>query len=83
MCLDHPEVQALVSTIEDRRVITYGEKPQADVRFHSAVVEGAGTNFAVTIRERKTGKMTEIRAAATHAGASQCVQRDGGNCGCA
>lgn len=60
MCLDHPEVQALVSTIEDRRVITYGENPQADVRFHSTVVEGAGTNFAVTIRERKSGKLTEI-----------------------
>ena len=32
MCLDHPEVQALVGRIEDRRVITYGENPQADVR---------------------------------------------------
>ena len=60
MCLDHPEVQSLVSTIEDRRVITYGENPQADVRFHNTVVEGPGTNFDVTIRDRKTGKLTEI-----------------------
>ncbi len=60
MCLDHPEVQALVSRIEDRRVITYGENPQADVRFHNTRVEGPGTNFDVTIRERKTGKLTEI-----------------------
>ena len=60
MCLDHPEVQALVSRIEDRRVITYGENPQADVRFHNCVVDGPGTNFDVTIRERKTGKLTEI-----------------------
>ena len=33
MCTDHPEVQALVAHIEDRRVITYGENAQADVRF--------------------------------------------------
>ena len=61
MCLDHPEVQALVSRIEDRRVITYGENPQADVRFHDCVVDGPGTNFDVTIRDRKTGKLTELK----------------------
>ena len=60
MCLDHPEVQALVSRIEDRRVITYGENPQADVRFHSCLVDGPGSNFDVTIRDRKTGKLTEL-----------------------
>src|SRR6476659_3496431 len=32
MCTDHPVVQRLVGRIEDRRVITYGENPQADVR---------------------------------------------------
>src|SRR5229473_1929338 len=32
MCTDHPVVQTLVGRIEDRRVITYGENPQADVR---------------------------------------------------
>ena len=32
MCTDHPEVQALVGRIEDRRIITYGFNPQADVR---------------------------------------------------
>jgi len=31
-CIDHPEVQALVGRIHDRRVITYGFNPQADVR---------------------------------------------------
>ncbi len=61
MCLDHPEVQALVSRIEDRRVITYGENPQADVRFHNCIVDGPGTNFDVTIRDRKTGKLTELK----------------------
>ena len=33
MCIDHPEVQALIGRIEDRRIITYGASPQADVRY--------------------------------------------------
>ena len=32
MCTDHPVVQTLVGKLEDRRIITYGENPQADVR---------------------------------------------------
>src|SRR6476469_4217228 len=32
MCIDHPEVQAMVARIRDRRVITYGFSPQADAR---------------------------------------------------
>ncbi|PZO78982.1 MAG: UDP-N-acetylmuramate--L-alanine ligase [Mesorhizobium amorphae] len=55
MCTDHPEVQALVGRIEDRRVITYGENAQADVRFLNHRMEGAASRFDVLIRERKTG----------------------------
>src|SRR6266851_7803028 len=32
MCIDHPVVQSIVGKIEDRRIVTYGENPQADVR---------------------------------------------------
>src|SRR4051795_2278366 len=32
MCIDHPVVQTLIGKIEDRRIITYGENPQADAR---------------------------------------------------
>ena len=32
MCIDHPVVQTIVGKIEDRRIITYGENPQADAR---------------------------------------------------
>jgi UDP-N-acetylmuramate--alanine ligase len=31
-CIDHPEVQALVGRIRDRRVVTFGFSPQADVQ---------------------------------------------------
>lgn len=53
MCTDHPEVQALVSHIEDRRVITYGENAQADVRFGNHRMDGATSIFDVVIRDRK------------------------------
>ena len=32
MCTDHPVVQSMVGHIEDRRIITYGQNPQADVQ---------------------------------------------------
>jgi UDP-N-acetylmuramate--alanine ligase len=55
MCLDHPEVQTLVGEIEDRRVITYGENLQADVRFENMRFEAGNSLFDVTIRDRITG----------------------------
>ncbi|MGQ2902066.1 UDP-N-acetylmuramate--L-alanine ligase [Neoaquamicrobium sediminum] len=60
MCIDHPEVQALVSRIEDRRVVTYGENKQADIRFSNMHMDGATSVFDVTIRDRKTGAVEEI-----------------------
>jgi UDP-N-acetylmuramate--alanine ligase len=56
MCLDHPEVQALVSRIEDRKVVTYGANPQADVRFMNVRMEGPVSVFDVEIRRRRTGQ---------------------------
>jgi UDP-N-acetylmuramate--alanine ligase len=54
MCLDHPTVQELVGRIEDRRVITYGENPQADVRLLDVDLSGGNCRFNMIIRERKT-----------------------------
>lgn len=55
MCLDYPDVQALIGKIEDRRIVTYGTNPQADVRYaiHSAI--GQQSRFSVTIRDRIAG----------------------------
>ncbi|GHC75200.1 UDP-N-acetylmuramate--L-alanine ligase [Limoniibacter endophyticus] len=61
LCTDHPEVQALASRIEDRRVISYGENAQADVRFHNVRIDGAASIFDVTIRHRKSRETTEIK----------------------
>ena len=60
MCTDHPEVQALVSHIEDRRVITYGENTQADVRFTNHRMDGAVSVFDVVVRNRKSASSTVI-----------------------
>ncbi|CCM76986.1 UDP-N-acetylmuramate:L-alanine ligase [Rhizobium mesoamericanum STM3625] len=60
LCLDHPEVQALVGRIEDRKIITYGENPQADVRFMNVRVEGPRSIFDVEIRRRRTGQVIKL-----------------------
>jgi UDP-N-acetylmuramate--alanine ligase len=60
MCLDHPEVQALVGRIGDRRVITYGANPQADVRYLDVKPSGGKNRFSVDIRDRKTGTLERI-----------------------
>ncbi len=46
-CLDHPEVQALVGRITDRRVATYGFSPQADVQGRNLRFENGGAIFDV------------------------------------
>ncbi|EJF89064.1 UDP-N-acetylmuramate--L-alanine ligase [Bartonella tamiae] len=61
LCVDHPEVQALVARIDDRRVITYGANPQADVRFSNHHMVGSNSHFDVTIRSRKNNKMVELK----------------------
>src|SRR5690606_26642830 len=60
MCTDHPEVQALVGRIEDRRVITYGENAQADVRFENHRMDGPASLCDGTVRNRRTGGETRI-----------------------
>src|ERR1700736_3608418 len=60
MCLDHPVVQELVGRIEDRRVLTYGENPQADVRLLDVDLSGGLTRFNVLIRDRKTAQATYL-----------------------
>ncbi len=50
MCTDHPIVQRVVGRIEDRRIITYGENPQADVRLVDLDNTGGQSTFKVLFR---------------------------------
>ncbi|HYI27701.1 MAG TPA: UDP-N-acetylmuramate--L-alanine ligase [Bradyrhizobium sp.] len=60
MCIDHPVVQTIVGKIEDRRIITYGENPQADARLVDLVPSGGGSKFTVAFRDRTAGTSHEI-----------------------
>jgi UDP-N-acetylmuramate--alanine ligase len=61
MCTDHPTVQQLVGRLEDRRVITYGENPQADVRLVELDHAGGQSRFSVLFRTRGGDVVHEIK----------------------
>jgi UDP-N-acetylmuramate--alanine ligase len=52
LCIDHPEVQALAARIENRRIVTYGVNPQAEVRAHNIRMGPEGARFNVMIQPR-------------------------------
>ncbi len=52
LCIDHPEVQALIPQVSDRRLITYGMNPQADVRAVNMKLSADGGRFDAVISER-------------------------------
>ncbi|MGH6985142.1 MAG: UDP-N-acetylmuramate--L-alanine ligase, partial [Stellaceae bacterium] len=52
MCMDHPVVQGLIGRIEDRRIITYGENPQAEVRLVDLSHAGGTSLFSVQFGDR-------------------------------
>ncbi len=53
MCIDHPVVQDMVGTIADRRVITYGENPQADARLVDVKLDSGVAQFGVLFQPRE------------------------------
>jgi UDP-N-acetylmuramate--alanine ligase len=60
LCLDHPEVQAMVGRIEDRRLITYGLSPQADVRAVNVQFSEGAAHFDVVVTDRRRNAQTRI-----------------------
>lgn len=53
MCIDHPEVQALMGRVADRRMVSYGLSPQADIRAVNVSMEGPVTKFDLSITDRR------------------------------
>jgi UDP-N-acetylmuramate--alanine ligase len=49
-CTDHPEVQALVGRLTDRRVVTFGFNAQADVRAQNLTYENGVAHFDIALR---------------------------------
>jgi UDP-N-acetylmuramate--alanine ligase len=61
MCLDHPVVLDLARKTEDRRVISYGVNPQADVRLVDVKLNGGICRFNILVRSPDGAKAREIK----------------------
>src|SRR5215510_3009840 len=61
MCTDHPVVQLLVGQITDRRLVTYGENLQADVRLADLDHADGRSRFSIVFRDRAGETTHEIK----------------------
>ena len=60
LCVDHPEVQELIARVQDRKIVTYGFSPQADVRAVNIEAKTDGSRFDVTVADRKNDSTRTI-----------------------
>jgi UDP-N-acetylmuramate--alanine ligase len=58
MCVDHPEVQNILSRIRDRRVVTYGFSALADVRADNVMPVPGGSQFDAVVLGRDGERRT-------------------------
>ena len=60
LCADHPNVQAMIPNL-DRRLITYGFSPQADVRADRLITDRMGATFEVIVQDRPSGRSRTLK----------------------
>jgi UDP-N-acetylmuramate--alanine ligase len=58
LCVDHPEVQAIIGRIRDRRIVTYGFSALADVRADNIQPSPGGSRFDALILTRDGERRT-------------------------
>ena len=58
-CTDHPEVQALVGKVTDRRIVTFGFNAQADVRAVNLTFENGIAHFDILLQNEADGSKIE------------------------
>ena len=61
MCIDHPEVQSLLPQLTDRKIVTYGLGPLAQVRGLNVVADAKGVCFDAVISDRVNGGERTIK----------------------
>jgi len=61
LCIDHPEVQAMIPRLSDRRIVTYGFSPQADIRADRVIMDRMGATFEVTVTDRLSGRVRNMK----------------------
>ena len=52
LCVDHPEVQNMLSRIRDRRIVTYGFSALADLRADNVTTGPDGTRYDASVLQR-------------------------------
>jgi UDP-N-acetylmuramate--alanine ligase len=60
VCTDHPEVQAMAARVENRRLVTYGTNPQAEVRATRIAMGADGARFDIVVTPL-SGDAVDIR----------------------
>ncbi len=61
LCIDHHVVQAMIPRLSDRRVVTSGFSPQADVRAVNLRLDPGGSTYDVVINDRFRETVREIK----------------------
>jgi UDP-N-acetylmuramate--alanine ligase len=56
LCVDHPVVQGMVARLSERRILTYGLSPQADIRATNIRLGPEGSHFDAVIADRVSGE---------------------------
>jgi UDP-N-acetylmuramate--alanine ligase len=52
LCIDHPVVQSMIPRVSERRIVTYGMSPQADIRAVNIEAGKDGQRYDVVIADR-------------------------------
>jgi UDP-N-acetylmuramate--alanine ligase len=60
LCIDHPAVQQMIPRLSDRRIITYGFSPQADVRADRVVPDKLGSTFDISVTDRARNRSRKM-----------------------
>lgn len=75
-CIDHPEVQALIGRVNDRRIVSYGVSAQADVRAHNIRFADGSSHFDVAFSERvKAARASQADSRCRCRGRTTCSTR--------
>ncbi len=61
LCIDHPVVQSMIPRVADRRIVTYGMSPQADIRGVDIEIGPKGARYDVVIADRFNGTSRTLR----------------------
>ncbi len=56
LCIDHPVVQSMIARLSERRILTYGLSPQADIRATNIQLSGDGSHYDAVITDRLGGR---------------------------